>query len=138
MQLGLPRSRRSCTAATQSSSVPLQPPWNKTNRVSQCEGLPAEAAKDPKPHFPSEPAICNKVVSQFHFLSAERARRRVLQLGVQMEPSTPGTVGHRLRPMILDMTGSLQWKPTGKPYTPYQIKPHHSSMKRRDHQPKKN
>jgi hypothetical protein len=52
--------------------------------------------------------------------------------------STPGTVSHRLRPKIRDKTSSLQQQKTGELYTPYQIWPHHSWLKRRSHQPKKN
>jgi hypothetical protein len=51
---------------------------------------------------------------------------------------TPGTVGHRLRLKILDMTGSLQQQTTREPYTPYQIRPHHSRLKGSGHQTKKN
>jgi hypothetical protein len=34
---------------------------------------------------------------------------------------TPGTVGHRLRPMNLDTTDSLQRQTAGEPITTYQI-----------------
>jgi hypothetical protein len=43
-------------------------------------------------------------------------------------------MGHRLRPKILDMNGSLQRQSAGEPYTPYRIWPHHSWLKRRGHQ----
>jgi hypothetical protein len=39
---------------------------------------------------------------------------------------TPGTVGHRLRPKNLDMTGSLELHTAGEPSTSYRIRPHHS------------
>jgi hypothetical protein len=52
--------------------------------------------------------------------------------------STPGTTGHQLWPKILDTTGSLQRQTTVEPYTSYRIWPHHSWLKRRDHQTKKN
>jgi hypothetical protein len=52
--------------------------------------------------------------------------------------STPGTTGHRLWPKILDTTGSLQRQMAGEPHTSYRIRPHHSRLKRRGHQPKKN
>jgi hypothetical protein len=50
---------------------------------------------------------------------------------------TLGTVGHRLRPKILETTGSLQWQTAEEPYTSCRIWPHHSRLKRREHQPKK-
>jgi hypothetical protein len=31
-----------------------------------------------------------------------------------------GIMGHRLRPKILDMIGSLQWQMIEEPYIPYQ------------------
>jgi hypothetical protein len=52
--------------------------------------------------------------------------------------STLGTMGHRLKPKILDTTDSLQLQMAGEPYTPYWIWPHHSKLKTRGHQPKKN
>jgi hypothetical protein len=52
--------------------------------------------------------------------------------------STPGTVGCLLRPKILDTTSSLQRQMVGELYTMYQIWPHHSRLKRKGHQPKKN
>jgi hypothetical protein len=52
--------------------------------------------------------------------------------------STPGTMGYRLQPKILDTTGTLQQQMAGEPYTPYQRMPHHSRLKRRGYQPKKN
>jgi hypothetical protein len=45
--------------------------------------------------------------------------------------STPGIAGSRLWPKILDTIGSLQQQTAGEPYTPYQIRPHHSWLKRR-------
>jgi hypothetical protein len=51
---------------------------------------------------------------------------------------TLGTTGHRLQPKILDTTDSLQRQIVGEPYTLDQIKPHHSRLKRRGHQPTKN
>jgi hypothetical protein len=55
-----------------------------------------------------------------------------------LKSSTLGTFGHRLHPIILDMTGSLQQQMAGEPYTPYEIRPHHSRLKGRGYQPKKN
>jgi hypothetical protein len=63
------------------------------------------------------------------------ARRRAR--GLLSGSSNPGTVGHRLLSKILDTAGSLEQQMTGEPYTPYQIWPHHSRLKRRGHQPKK-
>jgi hypothetical protein len=57
--------------------------------------------------------------------------------GLLSGSSILGTVGHRLQPIYLDTTCSLQWQAIGKPYTSYQICPHHSWLKRRDHQPNK-
>jgi hypothetical protein len=54
------------------------------------------------------------------------------------ESSTPGTMGHRLRPNILDMVGSLQQQIAREPYTPYLIWSHHLGLKRRGHQSKRN
>jgi hypothetical protein len=51
---------------------------------------------------------------------------------------TPGTTGCRLWPNILDMTGSPIDKTARKPYTPYQVCPHHSWLERKGHPPKKN
>jgi hypothetical protein len=71
-------------------------------------------------------------------------KNRVLQLDFMIKvvillgSSTSGTTGHRLQSKILDTTGSLQWQMTRESYTPYQIKPGHSRMKRRGHQTKKN
>jgi hypothetical protein len=58
--------------------------------------------------------------------------------GILSGSSTLGTAGHRLRPKILDTTGSLQWQMAGEPYTMYRIWPHHSKLQRRGHHPKKN
>jgi hypothetical protein len=58
--------------------------------------------------------------------------------GLLSGSSTLGTVSHWLQPKILDTTGSLQWQMAGEQYTPYQIKLHHSRLKRRGHQSKKN
>jgi hypothetical protein len=58
--------------------------------------------------------------------------------GLMSRSSIPDTTSHRLQPKILDTAGSLQRQMTGEPYTPYWIKPHHSKLKRRGHQPKKN
>jgi hypothetical protein len=38
----------------------------------------------------------------------------------------------------LETISFLQWQTAGERYTSYQIKPHHSRLKRRDHQLKKN
>jgi hypothetical protein len=50
----------------------------------------------------------------------------------------PGYRGWLIVVQILDTTSSLQRQMVGELYTPYWIKPHHSMLKRRGHQPKKN
>jgi hypothetical protein len=52
--------------------------------------------------------------------------------------STPGTAGRRLQSKILDMIYSRQQQTAGESYTSYQIWLHHSGLKRRGHQPKRN
>jgi hypothetical protein len=47
--------------------------------------------------------------------------------------STLGTTDRQLWTKILDTIGSLQRQMAREPYTPYQIRPHHSKLKRRGH-----
>jgi hypothetical protein len=49
-----------------------------------------------------------------------------------------GTTGHQLRFKILNTIGSLQQQTVEGLYTPYQIWPHHSWLKRKGYQSKKN
>jgi hypothetical protein len=63
------------------------------------------------------------------FFPFEHARARSNLLG----SCTLGTVGHRLWPKSLDMTGSLQQQTAKESFTPY-----YSWLKRRDHHLKKN
>jgi hypothetical protein len=58
--------------------------------------------------------------------------------GLLLGSSTLSTAVHRLRYKILATTGSLQRQTARELYTQYRIKPHHSRLKRRCHQPKKN
>jgi hypothetical protein len=51
---------------------------------------------------------------------------------------TPSTTDRWLRPIILYTTGSLKWKTSKEPYTPYRTWLHHSWLKRRGQQTKKN
>jgi hypothetical protein len=51
---------------------------------------------------------------------------------------TPGAVDHQLRPINLDMISALQQQMAEEPSTLYRIGPHHSWLKRRGHQLKKN
>jgi hypothetical protein len=59
-------------------------------------------------------------------------------LGLPSGSCTPGTAGHRFQPKYLDIIGFLLWQTAGEPSTPYWIQLHHSWMKRRGHQLKKN
>jgi hypothetical protein len=52
--------------------------------------------------------------------------------------STSGTTSRQVWLKILDMTGSIQWQTIWELCAPYRIWPHHSWLKRRGHQPKKN
>jgi hypothetical protein len=52
--------------------------------------------------------------------------------------TTSGTVGCRLRPKILDTASFLQRQMVVESYTLYWIWPHHSWLKGRGHQPKRN
>jgi hypothetical protein len=59
------------------------------------------------------------------------ATRSMEGSGLLSGSCTQDTTGHHLRPKNLDMTSSLQWKMAGEPSTPYQIRSHHSWLKRR-------
>jgi hypothetical protein len=76
----------------------------------------------------------------FYLPSSERlwplARRKAW--GLLLGSCTLGIVSRQLWLKILDTTVSLQQQISGKSYTPYQMQPHHSWLKRRGHPSKKN
>jgi hypothetical protein len=76
--------------------------------------------------------FCPSLSDRLSLLAQRRAR------GLLSGSSTLGTMAHQIWPKILDTTGSLQGQTAGESYTPYQIKPHHSRLKRWCHKPKKN